>query len=66
MLMKKIIDKNMCIMCLLFVVNLPCPLEESLRGTVRLLGTLSTKDLGTMFDSAIASGSLTSSWWLDR
>ncbi|KYM94417.1 hypothetical protein ALC62_14860, partial [Cyphomyrmex costatus] len=53
----KIMSTGICAIC----IKLPCSLEESLRGIVRLLGMLSTKDLGTMLDSTIASGSLASS-----
>ncbi|KYN12839.1 hypothetical protein ALC57_14904 [Trachymyrmex cornetzi] len=54
---RKIMSTGICAIC----IKLPCSLEESLRGTVRLFGMLSTKDLGTMLDPTIASGSLASS-----
>ncbi|KYN39962.1 hypothetical protein ALC56_05730 [Trachymyrmex septentrionalis] len=52
----KIMSTGICAVC----IKLPCS-EESLRGIVRLFGMLSTKDLGTMLDPTIASGSLASS-----
>ncbi|KYQ59808.1 hypothetical protein ALC60_01193 [Trachymyrmex zeteki] len=53
----KIKSTGICVIC----IKLPCSLEESLRGIVRLFGMLSTKDLGTIMDPTIASGSLASS-----
>ena len=44
----------------------PWPLEVSERGMLRLLGTESMSDLGTILDPTIASGNLASRRWLDR